>query len=226
MDSLTQNFQNLSLDDDLSIIKDIMIHMVDTITTICNHEVSILAEQFQPQNNYIIEKEPSLKLAHYSCIKRQCAPQVSGNLIERFIIDRYGMIKNNSTMRIGDAQLGGINYEIKASFGGHNRDRFNYVQLRMNHNCAYLLTAYYLCESNIHMFGQLFVFKLNKQQLIPIICTYGSYAHGSKKDLGAITFNSVSEPENKKEYALRVKYNSPCWHELLKFTINLDSDGI
>jgi hypothetical protein len=89
----------------------------------------------------------------------------------------------------------------------------------MNHNCEYILTAYYLDYTNLENLGELFIFKLNKQNLIPLIIKYGGYAHGTIGELGKITIEELNDKTNQKEYSLRQKYGDKCWNELLNFRI-------
>jgi len=122
-------------------------------------------------------------------------------------------------MCIGDLQLNQTNIEIKVSNGGKNNNQFNYVQLRMNHTCDYILTAYYLHESNIDTLGELFIFRLNKKDMKEMILKYGGYAHGTVKKLGPITVEDLDIATNDKEYAIRPKYGDKCWCDLLTFRI-------
>ena len=97
------------------------------------------------------------------------------------------MIKNSSSLCIGDLQHNNVNLEIKVSNGGQDNNKFNYVQLRLNHKCDYLLTAYYIDQSNIDMLGELFIFRLSKDNIKQMILHYGGYAHGTISKLGKIT---------------------------------------
>lgn len=154
------------------------------------------------KSNWAIEDEPSIIL------------------IENYIKHHYKMTKNNSSACLGDLQsIDQTNFEIKISTGGNKHNQFNYVQLRMNHNCNYLLTAYYIDDSNIDMCGELFIFRVNKVDIKKIIMGYGSYAHGTKQKLGAITPEDLDNPDNNKEYAIRPKYGDKCWHALLQFRV-------
>jgi hypothetical protein len=130
------------------------------------------------------------------------------------------MIKNNAGSCNGDLQHNQHNFEIKVSNGGKENNKFNYVQLRMNHSCDYILTAYYLNSMNVETEGVLFIFKLTKKDLKPIILKYGGYAHGTKQKLGEISENDLENPTNDKEYAIRPKYGDKCWNELLQFRVD------
>jgi hypothetical protein len=166
-----------------------------------------------------IRKEPDLKRAHIYCKLHQLPGQVAGPLVEGYIQCKYGMVKNDSSLCIGDLRHKETNFEIKISNGGKENNKFNYVQLRMNHTCDYLLTAYYLSPFNVENFGELFIFKLAKPDLKHLLLQYGGYAHGTKKKLGEITQSDLDNPLNDKEYAIRPKYGDGCWCDLLKFRI-------
>ena len=116
------------------------------------------------------------------------------------------MIKNKSSDRIGDAIYKNKNIEIKVSLGTHN---FNYVQIRLDHNIQYyLFTAYVKSED------KLFKFMIPKDIIKEIVMKYGHYAHGTIKALGPVR-TSIEKP--KIEFALRPKYKSKCWNELMKY---------
>lgn len=130
------------------------------------------------------------------------------------------MTKNSSSSCIGDLQHNQTNFEIKVSNGGKENNKFNYVQLRMNHNCEYILTAYYIHVDNLETEGELFIFKLNKHTIKNIILNHGGYAHGTKQKLGKITEDNLNDPTNDKEYAIRPKYGDKCWDKLLQFRVH------
>jgi hypothetical protein len=116
-----------------------------------------------------------------------------------------------------------INYEIKVSLGGMNHNKFNYVQLRMNHNIDYyILTAYYLNNNNLKNKGELFVFIIGKNELKNIIFKYGQYAHGTLNKNGKRTMEIMND-NDKNEYSIRPIYGDLCWNELLKYRVNEDN---
>ena len=172
----------------------------------CDHKIEIL-------------KEINIKHAHIYCKIKNISGPVSGILIEYYIRTKYGMIKNNASECIGDVCYNQTNIEIKISSGGVDHNKFNYVQLRMNHNCNYILTAYYMNYNNIDIGGELFIFKLNKKEMKKLIFEYGAYAHGAILNLGEITNNDLNDPTNNKEYCIRPIYGGKCLFELLKFRI-------
>ena len=121
------------------------------------------------------------------------------------------------------------NLEIKSSSGGQRHNQFNFVQLRINHDCDYLFTAYHLCEDNVEDLGELFAFLLRKREVIPILARFGTYAHGTIKKLGPIkeedfwTLDThVVDAQNSREYALRPKYGDACWQMLMRHRTYLD----
>ena len=173
----------------------------------CNHKIEIM-------------KEANLKRAHIYCKINQLSGQVSGPLIEYYIKNKYSMDKNNPSLCKGDLLREQINYELKISNGGKENNKFNYVQLRMNHECVYIFTAYFISVDNIDTEGELFIFKINKDDIKKIILAYGGYAHGTLQKLGKITDVELDNQENDKEYSIRPKYGDKCWNELLNFRID------
>ena len=166
-----------------------------------------------------ILKEPTLKDAHIYCKIHNLSGQEAGPLIENYIKSKYNMSKNSASSCIGDLLCNNINFEIKVSNGGKENNKFNYVQIRMNHNCEYILTAYHLSYENLHANGELFIFRLNKENMKPLILKYGGYAHGTIKKLGEIKKEDLDDVTNDKEYAIRPKYGDKCWNELLQFRV-------
>ena len=185
-------------------IKKKLKHMLEEST--CNHKIEIM-------------KQVNIKRAHIYCKIHNLPGQVTGPLIEHYIKNIYGMEKNSSSLCTGDLQHNQINFEIKVSNGGKDNKRFNYVQLRMNHRCDYILTAYHINYDNIETLGELYIFKLTKLNIKPIILKYGGYAHGTITKLGEITQVDLENPTNDKEYAIRPKYGDKCWNELLHFRV-------
>lgn len=161
-----------------------------------------------------------MKYAHIDRKLNNLSGQTAGPAIECYMAYKYNMSKNSASECIGDLQHNGKNYEIKSSFGGKDGNKFNFVQFRMNHDCEYILTAYYVNENNYMELGELFVFRLNKNELKDIILKYGGYAHGTIQKLGQITQIDLDDVSNDKEYAFRPKYGDKCWNELLQFRID------
>lgn len=175
-------------------------------------------------NASIVHKEeimkcPSLKHAHIYCKLQKLSGQVTGPLIENYIKEKYNMAKNSASLCIGDLKHNGVDIEVKVSTGGQSNNKFNYVQMRMNHCCEYLLTAYYIDYSNLEKEGDLYIFRLKKEHLREAIAQYGGYAHGTVKKLGAITMEDLLNVDNDKEYALRPKYGDSCWNYLLQYRV-------
>jgi hypothetical protein len=162
----------------------------------------------------------TLKDAHIYCVLNNISAQSYGPLLEKYIIHKFGYTKNNSSNCSGDCVKEGQNIEIKVSLGGAEHNKFNYVQIRLSHHIQiYILTAYYLNDNNVDSEGELFIFRLSKDQIKNIIMSYGTYAHGTIKNNGKITPESFIS-ENNKEYAIRVKYGDKCWNDLIKYKIN------
>jgi hypothetical protein len=144
---------------------------------------------------------------------------LGGPILEKYIKIKYKMEKINSSSCNGDLKCKKYNFEIKTSNGGKENDKFNFIQIRMNHNCDYILSAYYLDYKNLYDFGELFIFRLTKEDMKKLLLKYGSYAHGTFAKLGKIEMKDLDNNNNSKEYSLRPKYNSKCWNELLAFRV-------
>lgn len=168
----------------------------------------------------LVLQEPTLKDVHIYCKIHKLSGQTTGLFIENYIRVKYDMKKNNPGLCSGDLKHNLKNIEIKASNGGKNHNEFNYVQLRLNHDCEYILTAYYINKKNIDNLGELFIFRLDKNSIRNLILKYGQYAHGTISKLGKITIEDLNNEKNDKEYAIRPKYGNKCWKDLLSFRIN------
>jgi len=163
---------------------------------------------------------PTLKDAHIYCKYNNLSGQFTGPVLEKYIKEKYKMTKNNASSCSGDLKCNEINVEIKASNGGKENNKFNFVQLRMNHKCQYIFTAYHIDYTNVDNLGELYIFKLNKENIKPLIEEYGGYAHGTIGELGEITMDDLDDTKNPKEYALRPRYGDKCWIELLNYRVN------
>lgn len=154
------------------------------------------------------------------CKYNNLSGQFTGPALEKYIKIKYKMTKNNPSFCNGDLQSNEKNFEIKVSNGGKENNKFNFVQLRMNHSCEYILTAYYINYTNLDNLGELFIFKINKENMKSLIFKYGDYAHGTVGKLGVISMDDLNCIHNTKEYVLRTKYGDNCWLELLNFRID------
>jgi hypothetical protein len=171
-----------------------------------------------------IMKLSTLKEAHIYVIINKLSAQQYGPLLEKFIVTKFKYIKNKAEDCIGDCVKDGKNTEVKVSLGGKTHSKFNYVQLRPFHKCdTYILTAYHLSEENVNMYGELYLFRIPKEDMKKIIITYGGYAHGTIKENGNITEETMYNENNNKEYALRPIYNDKCWKALLLYRFNEDT---
>jgi hypothetical protein len=189
-------------------------------------KISILIEKLQ--NILIVEKinhkdnilkENTLKSAHIYCKINNLNGPFSGILIEYYIENKFNVIKNKSSMRMGDFKYNNMNYEIKTSLGGKYNNKFNFVQIRLNQICNYIFFAYYINKENINNLGELFIFKFSSENIKQLIYKYGAYAHGTILKNGKITIESLNENANEKEYCIRPIYNKKCWNEMLKFRV-------
>ncbi len=163
----------------------------------------------------------TLKDAHVYCVLYGVSAQQYGPLLERFIRTNFKYVKNNANECTGDCSKDGKNSEVKVSIGGATHSKFNFVQLRPAHDCDdYILTAYHLCHDNVADEGDLYIFKISKTDIKKLIVSHGGYAHGTIKEHGAITSESIEVEHVIKEYALRPSINDDCWKALLPFRIS------
>ena len=187
--------------------------------TITMNMLAIHLESSSKNHKKSILNLSTLKEAHIYCKMYNLKGQFTGPVIEAYIKNKFNMSKNNASDCTGDLQCHNVNYEIKVSNGGKDNNKFNFVQIRMNHNCQYILSVYYICKDNLETLGELFVFKLTKEQMKNLIVNYGGYAHGTTGKNGIITIDSLNEKTNQYEYALRPVYGDNCWNELLQYRI-------
>jgi hypothetical protein len=167
-----------------------------------------------------ILKEETLKDALIYCKINNLSGAISGPLVELYVQHTNKYRKNSKELAIGDFCLSsGRNIEFKFSSGGQSHTKFNFVQLRMNHDCDYIFTAYLLTKQNLEDEGEMFLFYLKKNDVKDLLLTHGSYAHGTIKNNGKITRETLFEKDNTKEYALRPKYGDDLWLEMLKFRV-------
>lgn len=190
-----------------------------------NEEKQILLQKLLDEQKIKHKKqivlEETLKDAHIYCKVNKLPGQSTGPLLEHFIITKFGLKKNNKSDCIGDFCKDGTDYEYKSSNGGVDHNQFNFVQLRPNHRCDYLLSAYHISYSNIDQLGELYIFKIAKQNMVDIIKQYGDYAHGTKEKQDLV--EESLKNNNNYEYAIRPKYNDNVWNELMKYRITEDA---
>lgn len=230
MEEIEQKINNLSINEtndkktDLSILHIDKVEKVDDTLNEKHIELKIKLKHILDSSN----DNHKLKIMLCDNIKDSCiyckiyslSGQVSGPLIEYYIKNKHNMTKNKSSDCIGDLSKNDENIEIKVSMGGKEHNKFNYVQIRVNHKCIYILIAYYISYDNLNEFGELFIFKINKNDMINILFKHGCYAHGTVNKLGKINEIDLKNESNDKEYAIRPKYNDKCWNDLLNFRIN------
>ncbi len=167
-----------------------------------------------------IMKLSTLKEAHIYCIIRGVSAQQYGPLLERFIRIKFNYVKNKAEDCTGDCSKDGQNSEVKVSLGGSKHTKFNFVQIRPLHDCdTYIFTAYHLSYDNVESEGELYIFKVPKSEIKKIIVKFGGYAHGTRKEHGEISVQSMSDDKIVKEYALRPSINDDCWNTLMAFRI-------
>lgn len=165
-----------------------------------------------------------MKDAIIYCKINHLPTQYTGPIIEKYIKHKYNLHKHLPSRCRGDLQApSGTHLEIKVSGGGKQHNKFNFVQIRLNHNCDYLLLAYYLSKDNLHESGEMFIFCIPKEDMKNIILQYGHYAHRTCRELGIISKTNIARDIEKKEYSIRPTFGDACWKLLLPFRINESS---
>lgn len=197
--------QTLPLVDNVERVKRLREHL--TLSKV-NHEDQIM-------------KLVTLKEAHTYCVIHGIAAQKYGPLLEKFICKKFKYVKNKAEDCNGDCSKDGKNFEVKVSLGGATHNKFNFVQIRPSHNCeTYILTAYNLSSENVESEGELYIFKVPNEDIKKIVVSFGGYAHGTIKEYGKITIESLNNKKNTKEYALRPTINDSCWKALMSFKVS------
>ena len=167
-----------------------------------------------------VMKLATIKEANIYCVIHDLSAQKYGPLLEKFIRIKFNYIKNKAEYCTGDCYKDGMNTEVKVSLGGAKHTKFNFVQIRPSHNCdSYILTAYHLSPENLETEGELYVFKVPKLDIKNLVISYGGYAHGTIKEHGKITIESLKDENIIKEYALRPIINDGCWNALMEFRV-------
>lgn len=199
----------------IHLVKLLSLNKVERVRRLKEHLVSIKIKHKDE-----IMKLSTLKEAHVYCIIHNVSAQQYGPLLEKYIRTKYKYDKNKAEDCTGDCSKDGMNSEIKVSLGGAEHKKFNFVQIRPSHECEmYILTAYHLNFDNVDEEGELYIFKVPKDELIKLIASHGGYAHGTIKEHGEITTDSLTEDNNTKEYALRPTIEDECWKTLMQYRI-------
>ncbi len=155
-----------------------------------------------------------------SCLmcKSLLPSQSWSTVLESHICKRFNISKISASECRGDARCERTNeyIEIKVSLGGKNGTKFNFVQLRPHHHIdCYLFLCY---DHTVGEYGEYHYFKIPKSVVNDLLPIYGGYAHGTVKEYGKITADSIKGHLDKKvEYALRPKKGDRLWNELLKW---------
>ena len=156
----------------------------------------------------------SLKNKYVLLLLSGLSRQACGNRIQGWIIKHYGFTSVESSKRKGDCTRNGLFYEIKSSMC-INTNQFNFVQIRVAHHIQYyILSGYHLNDTNDIKGGTCYVFKIPHDVMLEIVLAYSQYAHGTIEVLGKITRESIHDPNNTKEYAVRPVIGSQKWKDL------------
>lgn len=136
------------------------------------------------------------------------SPQQSSGLLKKYII--------SSRTHIRDYQLFTC---LRVSLGYNNT--FHFVQLHPNEYEYFYFYCYTPFEKQ---YGKIYEILLNREELIQLICEYGSYSHGTIRNNGPITKESIRS--NAFEYSIKPRTQTAgtkpyrCWKEMLKLNRN------
>jgi hypothetical protein len=146
-----------------------------------------------------IRNETNMK---YKCIlsKYHLSSQQWSTLLEEEFKKYYKWYKKKDEIS-GDAVTKKLNnVEIKISLGS-NDNKFNFVQIRPNHNIDYYLFVIYDLNKD-----EMTKYIIDKSEIINLILKKGEYSHGTIKRQGRITLDNIIN--NKYEYSLRFNCNN------------------
>jgi hypothetical protein len=216
MEDLGLNLQLnlLSLNDDTRINTQANIIINFFRHVLYNSKLRIILDSKEINHKKNILKEISLKRAHIYCKINKISGQVFGILLEDYIINKFIAVRVSSRNGNGDFSFNNKNYELKCSLGGKTHNKFNYVQIRLNHSCDFILTAYVINSDNIQNNGRLYVFRITYLEMSSLCLNmkYVSYAHGTKN-------NNSKKNILDLEFAIRLKYKSTNWKYFMKYCI-------
>jgi hypothetical protein len=215
-----QNLPNCVIKTNLKVITPIL-HPMNKIERIKKLKEHLNISKTTHEVSEQIMKLNTLKEANVYCVINSLSAQQYGPILEKYIRTKFNYIKNKAASCTGDCSKDGKNSEVKVSLGGASHTKFNFVQIRPSHDCdIYILTAYNLSIENVETEGELYIFKVPKLDIKQIVANYGGYAHGTIKEHGKITINSLNDEKNINEYAIRPTINDECWKMLMLYRIN------
>ena len=113
------------------------------------------------------------------------------------------LIEKPKNKTSGDGYKNGTNFEIKCSVHAKG-SKLNFVQIRPDHQIDYYILIGYNMYANI--IGKAFILKVPINTMHKLVIRFGSYAHGTCKELGKI--NEANLKGRHCEYALRCNLNS------------------
>lgn len=124
-------------------------------------------------------------------------------LLEKYIKNLFNL-KNPINNTSGDAYILDKNIEIKISL---NNNKFNFVQIRPDHNIHYYLFLVYNLYEN--EYGKIYWFLIPSNDLYELVINYCSYSHSTIKKLGKITKDNIFNKNH--EYSLRFNIKHKLW---------------
>jgi hypothetical protein len=181
-----------------------------------NTELLLTALREQKNGAKYVEQATA---ARDACIRAKAllSSQSYGSKLEAWIKNYFNLGSKIDNLS-GDASLNNKNFEIKVSVQGQNGS-FNYVQIRPFHN----IDAYIILNYSIDLDEVIWLY-IPHVEMPALINEWGTYAHGTLKQNGPITMDSILN--NKYEYAIRPNMHKEdkhkakkCWNVLEQYKV-------
>lgn len=139
-----------------------------------------------------------------------------GVSLQKWITIKFGWDRPDPKLLKGDIVTKKSAFELKVSLGTKTYNKFNFVQVRLQHTVDfYVLIAYYVTEANLAKLGEIFIFKLTKKEIVHFVGK--SYSHGTTSSWAATSAETIKTYSEKD---VRVSFGSKKWVNLLKFRIS------
>lgn len=150
----------------------------------------------------------------YKCIycKKYLSSNQWGPLLESHVKKLFSLKKPIDHVSGDGCSSNGKNIEIKISLGD-SKGRFNFVQIRPDHNIDYyIFMCYNLSDDEL---GKIYWFLCPSNKLYKLLPKYGGYAHGTIQKFGKIEMANLFG--HNYEYAIRPNpiNNTRLWDKLI-----------
>ena len=178
-------------------------------------------------NVFIIQRIENSKNLLEKCILAREYTKPQSTIMEK-IVKKNLEIQDSENELSGDGIKKGVKYEIKFSIHDVN-SKFNFLQIRPDHDIDFYIFIVYNLYADDNL-GKSYILKIPSNIIYKLIVMFGSYAHGTYKNLGKITFKNIKGRNC--EFALRPnpnsKKSSKCfklWKTFLKYEVKYDKNN-